>query len=134
MFQAIKTLIRTTVLWVLLLPYVFIFIGAASNQLVLIANGDKFPVLLSDARIAVLTSPSIGEDGEPLPPRVGPDGMLDARHCVMTHKTRLNFLADIFDFHTGWYSIGDELLTLGEWLSSFLPFVWGFEVVRRLRA
>ena len=57
--------------------------------------------------------------------------MLDDVHCVMTHKTHLNALADIFDLGTI-YSIGDFGLILGGWLWSFAPFVFVFDVTRKL--
>ena len=59
--------------------------------------------------------------------------MIDDVHCVMTPDTHLNALADIFDFHSATYSVGDGLLILGEWLQSFMPFVWMFAVVDKLR-
>lgn len=105
-------------LWVLLLPYLVFGVGAASNQLVLIANHDKFPVMLNEAGRV----------------RFKPDanGLIDQRHCVMTHETHLNALADIFDFQVGWYSIGDFLLMLSDWLSGFCIYVWMALVVKSL--
>ena len=48
-----------------------------------------------------------------------PDGtlMTDETHCVMTSKTHLNWLADVFDFHQEIESVGDLLLGVGDWLS-----------------
>lgn len=109
-FAAFVKFLRVTFLWVLFLPFATTTIGAASNQLVIIANHDKFPVLLNeDARVAM-----------------NPDanGLIDKEHCVMTDKTHLNALADIFDFKDGWYSIGDLLLMLGDWLAGFCFYVW----------
>jgi len=57
--------------------------------------------------------------------------MIDDSHCVMTSKTHLNFLADVFDFGSI-YSIGDFSLMLGEWLFGFAPFLFAFDVVRKL--
>jgi hypothetical protein len=110
--------LRVTMLWILLAPAAIGFIGAASNQAVLIANHDKFPVLMNNFR---------GFE-------VGPEGMLDNIHCVMTNETRLNFLADIFDLKSNSYSVGDLLLILGEWMWTFCPFVWAALVARRLLA
>lgn len=97
-------------LWVLLLPYAFIGVGAASNQLVEIANHGKFPVLLNEAARV----------------RLNPDvnGLLDKEHCVMTDETHLNALADIFHLDSGWVSVGDFLIDLGEWLDGFCFYVW----------
>lgn len=108
-------------LWILLAPWAAIYLGASSNQLVLIANHDKFPVMFNAGKIARLES-------------IGPDGLLDDVHCLMTHQTHLNALADIFDLKDGMYSIGDGLLTLGEWLNGFCCYVWIALVIWRLRA
>jgi hypothetical protein len=112
--------LRVTLLWVLLLPPTATFLGAASNQLVLIANHDKFPVMLNETSRAGFEPDA--------------NGMIDREHCVMTSETHLNFLADIFDFKDGLYSIGDLLLMLGEWLGAFCPFVWVALVIERLNA
>jgi len=61
-----------------------------------------------------------------------PAGMIDDTHCLMTSKTHLNFLADVFDRGNGIYSIGDFLLSLSEWLGAFSLAIWVFEVIRRL--
>jgi hypothetical protein len=116
---------RTTALWILLLPIVCSFTGASSNQLVLWANNDTFPVKINLAKLHKW----IGGDVVVLP-----DGtqMMDETHCVMTSKTHLNILADNWDFHNSIESIGDLLLELGEWLS-FMPFVWVFVVIDKLR-
>jgi len=118
--------LRSTALWILLLPYAITFTGAASNQLVLNANGDTFPVRLNAAKVQKFTA----ENGITLP-----DGtvMLDETHCLMTAKTHLNWLADIFDFHQDIESIGDMFLELGAWLGTFCPFVWFAIVCDRLR-
>src|SRR5579872_6798880 len=116
MFQAIARFFRVTMLWIVLLPYLFIGVGAASNQLVLIANHDKFPVMENDWRASKETV--IG-------------GVIDPKaHCLMTPETHLNFLADIFDFKDAIYSIGDFLLMFGEWLQTFCVFVWVALVVK----
>lgn len=116
--KRIANFLRVTSLWLLLLPGLIYFTGAASNQLVLIANHDTFPVLVNDKRAA----------------SVSPDGMLDGVHCLMTKRTHLNALADIFDFHVATYSIGDLLLEAGDWLWTFAPFMWLGLVIRRLTA
>ena len=109
---------RVTFLWILLLPYFFTFVGAASNQAVLIANGDKFPVLLN-----IVKQHEYDVDA---------NGFLDATHCLMTKNTHLNALEDIFDFHTDIYSVGDLLLETGDWLGSFCTFVWGAFAIAKL--
>jgi hypothetical protein len=109
---------RVTMLWILLLPVIATVIGAASNQAVLIANGDKFPVLMNPSIMAQQN--------------VDSNGMLDNEHCVMTHSTHLNALADIFDTHDAWISVGDILIELGSWLAGFCPFIWLALVVQKL--
>jgi len=105
-------------LWLVLLPYVFTGAGVASNQLVLIANHGKFPVMMNPRLIAQL------------PPDA--DGMIDEIHCVMTHATRLNFLADVFFMRgKGVYSVGDALLLAGVSLS-VCKFVWFGLILYRL--
>jgi Family of unknown function (DUF5317) len=105
-------------LWVLLLPYALTGVGAASNQLVLIANHDKFPVMMNEAARAHFEPDA--------------NGLIDKEHCVMTDKTHFNALADIFDLHDGWYSIGDFMLMLADWLSGFCVYVWIALVVKSL--
>lgn len=96
------------------------FVGAVSNQLVMVANHDKFPVMLNESARAKFTPDE--------------NGMIDKKHCVMTSATHLNLLADIFDFHVGWFSIGDGFIAFGEWLQSFCIFVWIGFVTYKLRA
>lgn len=109
--------VRETMLWIILLPACVTFVGAASNQAVLIANGDKFPVLINDVKQAQA--------------EVTPSGMIDDTHCLMTRQTHLNALADIFDLGNI-YSIGDMLIEFGRWLGTFSFFVWIALVTRRL--
>lgn len=118
-FSRLTIMLRVTALWVILLPVCVSFLGAASNQAVLIANHDKFPVMVNGTKLAVFGGST-------------PDGMMDDTHCVMTKYTRLNLLADVFDFRDSIKSVGDLLIEFGGWLWGFAPFVWGFEVSRRL--
>ena len=116
----IGKLLRVTGLWIILTPITIIIAGAGSNQMVLIANHEKFPVMLNDYKRSIA-----GPRGE--------DQMIDPVHCVMTSKTHLNFLGDLIEMVDGDHqSIGDLLLTFGYWLWAFAPYVWGFEVIRRL--
>ena len=119
--QAVVRFLRTTMLWIVLLPYALIFLGAASNQAVIYANGDRFPVLMNTEKVTYV----LDDDGS---------GMLDEIHCLMTPQTHLNLMADIFDFGAaGIWSIGDLMLAAGSWLGTFVWFVWGSLVVMRLR-
>ena len=117
---------RVTALWILLLPIAANYTGAASNQLVLWANNDTFPVKINPVKLIKF----VGDDTVTLP-----DGkiMIDEVHCVMTSKTHLNLLADNWDFHQSIESVGDLLLEFSEWLQSFCPFVWGAVVIIKLK-
>jgi len=124
--KKILAIFRASFLWLLLLPYILIYTGAASNQLVLIANGDKFPVMVNAYNIARFEAQekqreitAADEDFIPLP-----NDMLDSVHCIMTHQTHLNFLADVFDLKDGTYSIGDFGIIAGEQGADIIPFVW----------
>lgn len=121
----IASFFRKTALWIILLPIACSFVGAASNQLVLWANNDTFPVKVNLAKLQEFT----GDGGTVLP-----DGtvMMDDTHCLMTSKTHLNLLADNWDFHDSIESIGDMLIDFGGWLWGFAPFVWGAAVISRL--
>jgi len=122
----------TSFVWLILAPWMITFTGEASNQLVLIANQDKFPVMINAVKLDELRNPPPSLLGMLRPaPRVTDDGMIDEIHCIMTNKTHLNFLADVFDLHESIYSIGDLMLMLGEWLWSFVPLVWVTLVLKK---
>jgi len=107
--------VRASFLWPLLLPFALYFGGAASNQAVLIANHDKFPVMVNSQRLA-----SFEQNSGKLV-----DGMIDDVHCVMTDQTHLNALADIFDFKdAGIYSIGDLMIMSGASSEQSCIFLW----------
>jgi hypothetical protein len=132
--------LRKTYLWVLAAPILAIVLGAASNQAVLIANGDKFPVQLNQyeidkfhARHNVSLEDVIneilggGSKDIPLPP-----DMLDTVHCVMTKDTHLNALADVIDLGGDHLSVGDLFIQLGEWSWDFAPAIFLVLGVRKL--
>lgn len=137
--------LRKTFLYILAVPVLITGIGIASNQLVLIANHDKFPVMINALKVSQIKHSQKHKAPESIiesilnpqpanePSVYDPDGMLDDVHCVMTPDTHLNFLADVFDLGNT-YSVGDFLLMLGEWLSAFAPFVWAFAVIRKLQS
>lgn len=143
--------LRLTFLWVLLLPYLIGNLGAASNQLVLVANHDKFPVMYNEVLTAEFHAinaekikffESVPEDSDKKPlarvmeatiKAADAAGIVDERHCLMTSKTHLNFLSDVFDFHDGIYSIGDGFLYLAGWLDTFCPFVWVALILMRIK-
>lgn len=142
--------IRASFLWVLLLPYAFTYVGAASNQLVLIANNDKFPVMQNEADIArfhAINAEKIkileameDEDDKPKA-RVmiaviqaqDAAGLLDDRHCIATSKTHLNFLGDVFDLHDAIYSIGDFMLGIGDDITTMCIVLWVVLAAKKLQ-
>ena len=139
--------LRRTSLYLLAIPLLTFGIGAASNQLVLSVNQDRFPVMWNDYKIArhekTLEKAAQKTDKKGKPTEEAEqaqldlmafeaEGFIDSVHVVMTHKTRLNYLSDIFDLQESTYSIGDALLSLGEWLTGFMMPVWIFDVVRKL--
>jgi len=107
----VRQFLRITRVWILAIPLLIGVAGAASNQLVLIANHDKFPVMLNEHKRAAYEPDS--------------NGMLDDEHVVMTSATHLNFLADYLDFKSEIESPGDLLLELADYLTPFAPLVWG---------
>ena len=131
--------LRKTALWIPLIPIVLFLGGVASNQAVLIANHDRFPVLVNHTKLVNFEAETVetpfGSITVPRPAEVDDDGvvMIDDIHCVMTSDTHLNALADIFDFG-GIYSIGDFMLMLGQWLLEYSLVVWLVVVILRLRA
>lgn len=131
--------LRKTSLYILAIPVLLVWLGAASNQAVLQANNDRFPVLINETKMREFNSEKVEFGPMSItvvkPANVDSDGvvMIDDIHCVMTSKTHLNFLADVFDLGNI-YSIGDFFLILGEWLMGFAAFVFLFDVVKKLSA
>lgn len=130
-----KKFLSFAFLWILALPLLLTFTGAASNQLVLAANHDKFPVMVNERKLKEFETRDdkeiqaiASELGIQVQPDVEPDdGMIDDVHCVMTDHTHLNFLADWIDFGSI-YSPGDLLLMLGDYLQPLSFPIW-FAVV-----
>lgn len=118
--------LRKTLFYILAIPLLFTVLGAASNQLVLWANHDTFPVLINEAKVKKYDA----EEGTV----TLSDGtvMLDFTHCVMSKRTHLNFLADVIDVGDI-MSVGDILLELGGWTGTFAPFIFIFAVVTKLQ-
>lgn len=140
--------LRKTSLYILAVPALFFGLGLVSNQVVLWANRDKFPVMWSDYKVAEYelsleqTAAQVDKSGEPTDKAedaqlalvaLKDEGFIDQVHVVMTSKTHLNFLADVFDLKEATYSIGDFLLMLSDWLMVFAPFLFVFDVVRKLQ-
>ncbi len=112
------TFLRTTLLWIVALPYALVFVGAASNQLVMIVNGGQMPVLIAPQQAA-----EWGYD----------DKGLDARHQYLSTDTRLSVLADLFNFKVNIESVGDLLISAGQHTETPCFWIWMTLAVRRLR-
>lgn len=115
--------LRKSLLYIVLAPYAVFGIGAACNQVVLVANNDTFPVRMNPIKAA-----KWHPNATTLAPSTRyPHGveMLDDTHCAMTEYTHFNWLADNFYFHdSGIISIGDMFISIGGWGMEFTPFVW----------
>ena len=119
--------LRKTSLHILAIPLLFIILGTVSNQAVLWANHDTFPVMANDFKAVQMLggeSPVVLKDGTTL---------LDDTHSLMTSKSHLNWLADVFDFKDEIESIGDIMIDFGGFMWTFAPYVWGFAVIRKLK-
>ena len=106
--------LKKTSLYILAIPVLFTFLGVTSNQAVLIANHDKFPVMYNDYKINAYKL-SLEKDLKACYDSTAPDlcdpiefdlaalkfGYLDDTHVIMTSKTHLNFLADNVGFYYG---------------------------------
>ena len=150
--------LRKTSLYILAIPALVFGLGLLSNQAVLVANHDKFPVMYNEYKVNAyrlglekdlkecqgLTAPDKDAPDADAPPSDVCDpiefdiaalkfGYLDSTHVIMTSKTHLNFLADWIDLRDAVYSIGDALLELGEYGFGFMFPLFVFDVVRKLR-
>jgi hypothetical protein len=141
--QEAHTFLRKTYLYVYAVPIAILFLGIVSNQAVLIANHDTFPVLINDAKVTELTAHNQEEAkfrakiGFPIPvtyPMLRDKTVyLDDIHVVMTPQTHLNALADVWDLGEGIFSVGDFALILGgDVLLPLSPIVWFILVARKL--
>jgi hypothetical protein len=149
---------KRTSLYILAIPALVFGLGLLSNQAVIFANHDKFPVMYNEYKVnayrvhlerelakcqapdldveaAIDTTPAV-DPCEPIQFQLEAlkFDYLDDTHVIMTSKTHLNFLADWIDLKEATYSIGDFLLMLGEWLGAFAPFLFAFDVIRKLTA
>jgi hypothetical protein len=135
--------LRKTSLYLFAIPLLAWGLGAASNQAVIMSNHDRFPVMWNVYKVMQYDvklhnelknkDPEIVQEAKLDIVALEEGGFLDDLHCVMTSKTHLNFLADVFDLHEATYSIGDFLILAAEWFAPFAPFIFIFDVVRKLR-
>jgi hypothetical protein len=138
---------RKTSLYILAIPTLLFGLGFLSNQAVLKANNDTFPVMWNhnkcfQYRLSIVKEASI-TDKEGNPTREAEqaqaalvafdeEGFIDDTHVVMSPQTHLNYLGDIFDLRTT-YSIGDFMLFAGEYGFGFMLPLFIFDVTRKLR-
>ena len=99
--------------------------GDVLNHLVLISNGDRFPVLINERQLRNENEGRKNVDFEK-------DGMIDNEHFPMTKDTHLNFLGDIIDIGSETLSIGDLLIEGGEWIWELAPYLWGSLLVLKV--
>jgi hypothetical protein len=133
--------LKKTALWIIAVPMLVFGLGAASNQLVLAVNKDRFPVMWNTYKVVnyemELMKATQSEDPDvALKARFDLEalmqgGYLDDTHVVMTSKTHLNFLADWIDLGSI-YSPGDMLLYLGEYGMGYSSVVWMVVVLGKL--
>jgi hypothetical protein len=134
----VKRFLAITRIWILAIPFLLSFAGAASNQLVLAVNHDKFPVMFNQYKTVQYEMEleiKIAEElhvknfhaaiNDQLALGALQHGYLDETHVLMTDKTHLNFLADWIDLHSAIYSPGDLLLETGDYLQDWAGIVWG---------
>lgn len=147
--------LRKTSLWIVAVPMICFLLGALSNQTVLVANHDRFPVMingykqnqyqlylqkeLNECMAANTSDDSDGPDpqGECDKVEFALEGLkygyLDDTHVIMTSHTHLNFLADWFDRKDGIYSPGDFLLILAESTFEYTLAMWLAVVIMKLQ-
>jgi hypothetical protein len=135
--------LRKTALWIIALPVLIWCLGLTSNQIVLTANHDKFPVMWNDYKTAdyvlslehkALSKDSrVAEQARFSLEALREEGFLDNKHVLMTSDTHFNFLADWIDLGNAVYSIGDFLLMGGENALEYAPIIWVAVVIGKLR-
>lgn len=131
-----KFLRRFPYWYLIAIPILLICSGVASNQVVLVANHGKFPVMANAAMLDTFCSPKQidPEELEDIPPSSCVKGgeMLDEVHSIMGPNSHLKALSDIFPLGKAIYSVGDGLLYLGFWLFSYTPYMWLALTIRKL--
>lgn len=136
MFQWLKK----TALWIVAVPTLAFVMGVASNQVVLMANHDTFPVMINDAKMFRHVQTCVADAAEAQDEQaaeiclaMAQHGYIDDTHVVMTPKTHLNFLADVFDFGPmGIWSVGDIAIELGGAGMGLMWPIWFFVAVGKL--
>ena len=138
--------LRKTALWILAVPVLFLALGIASNQAVLVANHDRFPVMWNSYKAAsyelsiekeAADAEDSGDEAAQIQAAfdleaLTTQGYLGDTHVLMTSKTHLNFLADWIDLKSVTYSLGDLAIDAGDWGLKYCPFLWFGIAVGRL--
>jgi hypothetical protein len=119
----LKLLKRIPYWQLIAIPVLSMFLGAASNQVVFIANGGAMPVQLNAANIQRFSENSVVVNGRTY---------LDPRHSVLRDEDHLKVLADIFNFGNSVASVGDLLLDFGSWSWQYGPIMWFALAFRKL--
>jgi hypothetical protein len=118
----VKLLKRIPYWQLIALPILAMFLGAASNQVVLIANDGRFPVQLNAASVERYSDNS---------KTVNSIVYLDHIHTVMRPEDHLKLMADVINIGPI-ESIGDLFLDLGFWSFQFTPLMWLTLALRNL--
>ena len=155
-----KKLFKVPYWYLIAIPMLCIGLGTLSNQVVLWANFDKFPVMYNDEKIFISCQAADDKDAELKAiikalhgdeirktnnwhlklsaPAANVNAcsnggvFLDDIHVIMTKDSKLKAMADIWDFHDVTYSIGDLMLILGDWFMGWAPLAWLVLIIRKL--
>lgn len=135
------------------IPALLIVSGATSNQLVLISNHGKFPVMMNERQIVksraraeaiaeyqaagLITLPENFKKFSIQHTYITSSDLdlqgqfLDDVHSFMGANSHLKVLSDIFDMGRQIESIGDFFIDLGQLLWTYAPFVWAALIIRK---
>lgn len=132
-----KNFLRKFPYWYLVaIPVLTFCLGVASNQVVLVANHGKFPVMINEVTQEKFCTPSPDINPASIPRNACEKGgqFMDETHSVMGENSHLKVLSDIFPLGKQVYSIGDGFIFLGDWMLSFGPAMWLGLTIRKLAA
>ena len=133
--------------YLLAVPVLALCLGHISNQAVMLANHEAFPVMVNakdeklihdrqvQERLAeIFVAISAGSQGPFVDPRIPQalDNYIDRQHVVMDGSSHLKLLADWIDWGEGVYSPGDVLILTGLYTLPSGLFGWIVLLLRRL--
>lgn len=129
-----KFLRRFPYWYLIAIPLLMFSMGVASNQLVLVANHGKFPVMINEVTQEEMCTADVDIDPDSIPSNACDKGgqFLDGTHSIMGPNSHLKILSDIFPLGGAVFSIGDAFIFLGEWLLSFTPAMWLALTIRKM--